>query len=159
MRLSILVYGVLYVVLEMVGHALETVGWGRVTPLHVASALVDALLAIVMAIAVLVLWDVGRRRWGPSFRAWQARQLAAAADPASRSASSRGGRRPSRRRHPWPLPPRRGPAPTARPVAADGSARTRASCSNGPGSDGMTRPLREEGLRAGASHTRTWVTG
>jgi hypothetical protein len=80
MRLSILVYGVLYVVLEMVGHALETVGWGRVTPLHVASALVDALLAIVMAIAALVLWDVGRRRWGPAFRAWQARQLAAAAE-------------------------------------------------------------------------------
>ena len=80
MRLPILVYGVLYVVLEMVGHALETVGWGRVTPLDVASALVDALLAIVMAIAVLVLWDVGRRRWGPAFRAWQARQLAAAAE-------------------------------------------------------------------------------
>src|SRR5688572_17588531 len=65
MRLPILVYGVLYVVLEMVGHALESVGWGRVTPLHVASALVDALLLIVMAIAVLVLWDVARRRWGP----------------------------------------------------------------------------------------------
>ena len=80
MRLSILVYGVLYVVLEMVGHALETVGWGRVTPLHVASALVDALLAIVMAIAALVLWDVARRRWGPAFRAWRARQLAESAD-------------------------------------------------------------------------------
>jgi hypothetical protein len=77
MRPSILVYGVLYVVLEMVGHALETVGWGRVTPLHVASALVDALLLIVMAIAALVLWDVGRRRWGPAIRAWQARQIAA----------------------------------------------------------------------------------
>jgi len=81
MRLPILVYGVLYVVLEMVGHALETVGWRRVTPLHVASALVDALLAIVMAIAVLVLWDVGRRRWGPAFRAWQTRQSAAAQEP------------------------------------------------------------------------------
>ena len=80
MRLSILVYGVLYVVLEMVGHALETVGWGRVTPLHVASALVDALLMIVMAIAVLVLWDVARRRWGPRLRAWQQRQLAAVAE-------------------------------------------------------------------------------
>ena len=80
MRLSILVYGVLYIVLEMVGHALETVGWGRVTPLHVASALVDALLAIVVAIAVLVLYDVGRRRWSPVFRAWQARQPAAPAE-------------------------------------------------------------------------------
>jgi hypothetical protein len=81
MRLSILVYGVLYVVLEMVGHQLATVGWGRVTPLHVASALVDALLAIVVAIAAVVLYDVGRRRWGPALRAWQERQLAAAEPP------------------------------------------------------------------------------
>jgi hypothetical protein len=75
MRLPILVYGVLYVVLEMVGHQLETVGWGRITPLHVASALVDALLAIVLAIAALVAFDLGRRRWGPALRAWQERQL------------------------------------------------------------------------------------
>jgi hypothetical protein len=81
MRLSILVYGVLYVVLEMVGHQLATVGWGRVTPLHVASALVDALLAIVVAIAAVVLYDVGCRRWGPALRAWQDRQLAAAEEP------------------------------------------------------------------------------
>jgi hypothetical protein len=81
MRLSILVYGVLYVVLEMVGHQLATVGWRRVTPLHVASALVDALLAIVVAIAAVVLYDVGRRRWGPALRAWQERQLAAAEPP------------------------------------------------------------------------------
>ena len=79
MRLSILVYGVLYVVLEMVGHQLETVGWGHVTPLHVASALVDVLLALVVAIAALVLYDLGRKRWGPVFRAWQARQLLAVA--------------------------------------------------------------------------------
>ena len=77
MRLSILVYGVLYVVLEMVGHQLATVGWGRVTPLHVASALVDALLAIVVAIAALVLYDIALKRWGPAFRAWQERQLSA----------------------------------------------------------------------------------
>lgn len=78
MRLSILVYGVLYVVLEMVGQHLETVGWGRITPLDVASALVDALLVIVVAIAVLVLHDVTRERWAPVFRAWQRRQLRAA---------------------------------------------------------------------------------
>lgn len=78
MRLSVLVYGVLYVVLEMVGHQLATVGWGRVTPLHVASALVDALLVIVVAIAALVLCDLARKRWGLAFRAWQERQLPAA---------------------------------------------------------------------------------
>ncbi len=77
MRLSILVYGVLYVVLEMVGHQLATVGWGRVTPLHVASALVDALLAIVVAIAALVLYGIALKRWGPAFRTWPERQLSA----------------------------------------------------------------------------------
>jgi hypothetical protein len=78
MRLPILVYGVLYVVLEMVGHKLEAVGWGRVTRLHVASALVDALLAIVVAIAVVVAFDLGRQRWAPALRAWQERQLRSA---------------------------------------------------------------------------------
>lgn len=76
-----MVYGVLYAVLEMVGYQLDTVGWDLVTPLLVASALVDALLAIVVAIAVLVLYDVGRRRWGPAVAAWQERHLAAAEDP------------------------------------------------------------------------------
>jgi hypothetical protein len=59
----------------MVGHQLATVGWGRVTPLHVASAMVDALLAIVVAIAAVVLFDAALTRWGPTFRAWQERQL------------------------------------------------------------------------------------
>jgi hypothetical protein len=77
-----LVYGVLYVVFEMVRHQLELVGWERVTPLHVASALVDALLAIVLAIGAVVAFDVGRRRWGPALRAWQERQLRLAAENA-----------------------------------------------------------------------------
>jgi hypothetical protein len=81
MRPPILVYGVLYVVLEMVGHQLQTVGWGRITPLHVASALVDALLAIVLAVAALVAHDVGRRRWGPALRSWRERQLAWSEEP------------------------------------------------------------------------------
>ena len=77
-----MVYGVLYVVFEMVRHQLELVGWERVTPLHVASALVDALLAIVLAIGAVVAFDVARRRWGPALRAWQERQLRLAAENA-----------------------------------------------------------------------------
>jgi hypothetical protein len=77
-----LVYGVLYVVFEMVRHQLELIGWQRVTPLHVASALVDALLAIVIAIGAVVAFDVARRRWGPALRAWQQRQLQLAAEAA-----------------------------------------------------------------------------
>jgi hypothetical protein len=70
MRVSFLVYGVLYVAFEIVCHQLETVGWPRITPLDVASALTDALLAIVICIALVVAYDVGRQRWGPALRAW-----------------------------------------------------------------------------------------
>ncbi len=62
MRLSILMYGVLYVVLEMVRHSLDT---GRPGPGHAAArrlGLVDALLVIVVNIVALVLYDVGRPR-------------------------------------------------------------------------------------------------
>ena len=62
MRLSILMFGVLYVVLEMVGHSLDT---GRPGPGHDAACrlgLVDAVLVLVGAIVALVLYDVGRPR-------------------------------------------------------------------------------------------------
>jgi hypothetical protein len=75
MRVSFLVYGVLYVALEIVGNQLETVGWPRITPLDVASALTDALLAIVVCIAIVVAADIGRQRWGPALRAWHEERL------------------------------------------------------------------------------------
>jgi hypothetical protein len=80
MRVSFLVYGVLYVAFEIVGHQLETVGWPNVTPLDVASALTDALLAIVICIALVVALDVGRQRWAPALRAWNEERLRAAAE-------------------------------------------------------------------------------
>ncbi|MCW2704713.1 MAG: hypothetical protein JWQ37_2708 [Blastococcus sp.] len=80
MRVSFLVYGVLYVALEIVGHQLETVGWPRITPLDVASALTDALLAIVICIALVVAVDVGRQRYGPALRAWNEERLRLAAE-------------------------------------------------------------------------------
>jgi hypothetical protein len=83
MRVSFLVYGVLYVVIEMIGHALETVGWARVTPLDVASALTDALLFVVVCIALVVASDVARRRWGPALLAWHQERLRAHAEAQS----------------------------------------------------------------------------
>jgi hypothetical protein len=80
MRVSFLVYGVLYVAFEIVGHQLETVGWPRITPLDVASALTDALLAIVICIALVVAVDVGRQRYGPALRAWNEERLRLAAE-------------------------------------------------------------------------------
>ena len=80
MRVSFLVYGVLYVAVEIVGNQLEKVGWARIDPLDVASALTDALLAIVICIALLVAADLGRARWGPALRAWNEERLRAAAE-------------------------------------------------------------------------------
>jgi hypothetical protein len=80
MRVSFLVYGVLYVAFEIVGQQLETVGWPAITPLDVASALTNALLVIVICIAVLVGVDVGRQRWGPALRAWNEERLRLAAE-------------------------------------------------------------------------------
>jgi hypothetical protein len=80
MRVSLLVYGVLYVAFEIVGNQLEKVGWVSIDPLDVASALTDALLTIVICIALLVAADLGRARWGPALRAWNEERRRTAAE-------------------------------------------------------------------------------
>ena len=80
MRVSFLVYGVLYVATEIVGNQLETVGWPKITPLDVAEALTNALLAIVICIAIVVGTDLARARWGPALRAWYEERLRLAAE-------------------------------------------------------------------------------
>jgi hypothetical protein len=82
MRVSFLVYGVLYVAIEIVGNQLEKVGWPQITPLDVAEALTDAFLAIVVCIALVVAVDLGRERWGPALRAWNEERLRLAAEAA-----------------------------------------------------------------------------
>ncbi len=73
MRVSFLVYGVLYVVMEVVGHQLQQVGWGHISALDVATALTDAFLTVAVCAAVLVALDLGVRRWGRSMAAWRLR--------------------------------------------------------------------------------------
>jgi len=63
MRVSFAVYGVLYVVIEMVGYQLEVIGWPQITALDVASAIVNALLWVALVAAVLVGLDVAAERW------------------------------------------------------------------------------------------------
>ena len=82
MRVSFLVYGVLYIAFEIVGNQLETVGWPKITPLDVATALTNALLAIVICIAIVVGVDLARDRWGPALRAWNEERLRQAAEAA-----------------------------------------------------------------------------
>ncbi|RFU19691.1 hypothetical protein [Geodermatophilus marinus] len=62
MRVSFVVYGLLYVLVELVGYRLEQVGWPRLTALDVAAAITDACLAVAVVSAVLVAGDVGLRR-------------------------------------------------------------------------------------------------
>ena len=74
MRVSFLVYGVLYVVIEMVGHQLDAIGWPQLTALDVATAVVNGLLVVAMGIAALVAADVLGHRWRRWARAWRVEQ-------------------------------------------------------------------------------------
>jgi hypothetical protein len=69
-RVSFLLYGVLYVVLEVVGYQLEQIGWTDISALDVATAVTDALLVLAVCAAVLVTLDVAARRWRRSMMAW-----------------------------------------------------------------------------------------
>jgi hypothetical protein len=59
----LVVYGVLYVVMEMIGHQLELVGWSNVSGLDVATAVTDAFLTVAICGAVLLALELGARRW------------------------------------------------------------------------------------------------
>jgi hypothetical protein len=69
MRVSILVYGVVYVVIEMIGHQLEQVGWSDISALDIATAVTDALLTVSICCAALLAAHLAWRRWGESLRA------------------------------------------------------------------------------------------
>ncbi len=72
MRIAFWAYGLLYVLVEMVGHQLESVGWPRITPLDVAEAVTDAVLVVTLVMAALVALDLGAHRWRRSMAAWHA---------------------------------------------------------------------------------------
>lgn len=63
-------YGVLYVVIELVGQQLRDVGWPHITPLDVATAVTDACLAVALVLAALLAIRLGARRWGGTVRTW-----------------------------------------------------------------------------------------
>ena len=80
MRISFLVYGVLYVVVEIVGAQIEAIGWPQLTALDVATAVANACLTVAVGIAVLVGADVGGRRWHRSMLAWREERARLAAE-------------------------------------------------------------------------------
>jgi hypothetical protein len=69
-RVPFLVYGVLYVVIEVIGHRLEQIGWTDISALDVASAVTDALFLVAVCAAVLLALELGARRWVRSMTAW-----------------------------------------------------------------------------------------
>ena len=80
MRVSFLVYGVLYVVVEIVGAQIEAIGWPQLTALDVATAVANTCLTVAVGIAVLVGADVGGRRWHRSMLAWREERARLAAE-------------------------------------------------------------------------------
>jgi hypothetical protein len=69
MKVAFLVYGVLYVAIEIVGYQLEQVSWPEITALDVATALTNAFLTVAVLVAVLVAADVLGHRWRRHLRA------------------------------------------------------------------------------------------
>jgi hypothetical protein len=85
LRISFVVYGLLYVMIELIGARLEQIGWPSLTPLDVATAVVHALLAVSVCVAVLLGLDVAARRWRRARLAYlvERARLAEEAEPAT----------------------------------------------------------------------------
>jgi hypothetical protein len=85
MRIAFWVYGLLYVMVEVIGQELESVGWVHLTPMDVAQAVTDAALVVSVVLALLVGARLGALRWQRSLSAWYAEQalLRTPADPAA----------------------------------------------------------------------------
>jgi len=63
MRVAIVVYGLLYVAVEVIGNRIEQVGWPQVTALDVATACSQAAVAVAVVIGLMVGWDIAARRY------------------------------------------------------------------------------------------------
>ena len=70
MRVPVLVYVLLYLVVEMIGAQLAAVEWQQITPLMVASAVTDAMLIVAVLVAALVAADLTKHRWRPALHTW-----------------------------------------------------------------------------------------
>ena len=115
MRVAFLMYGALYVVIEIVGYQLEQVSWPEITALDVATAVANAFLTVAVLVAVLVAIDVLGHRWRrhlAAVRREEARLAAEAwADPQPITV-------PSWRPEPLALPAASAPAAADRPHPA-----------------------------------------
>jgi hypothetical protein len=134
MRVAFLVYGALYVVIEIVGYQLEQVSWPKITALDVATALTNAFLTVAVLVAVLVAIDVLGHHWRRHLQAVRLEEARLAAqewaDPASITVQSW---------RPEPLALSAAPPPVATRYAPN--AYTRKASPDGPATDGSGRLL------------------
>jgi hypothetical protein len=80
-RIAVWAYGLLYVMVEVIGYQLESVGWVHVTALDVAEAITDAALVVAVVLALILAGHLGAERFRRSMAAWQAeRELEAELD-------------------------------------------------------------------------------
>ncbi|WP_448627942.1 hypothetical protein [Geodermatophilus sp. URMC 64] len=116
MRISFVVYGLLYVLAELVVARLEEIGWPRLTALDIASAVAHGILTVAIGVAVLVTLDLLGRRWRRSMLAWQQERVRLAAEAAQEPISVQAWR-------PEPRAPRALPASPASFAGPDYAAR------------------------------------
>ena len=81
MRIAFWVYGLVYVLIEVIGNELERVGWVRLTPLEVAQAITDAALVVAVVLAVVLAGHLGAEHFRRSMAAWQAERALLAEEP------------------------------------------------------------------------------
>jgi hypothetical protein len=103
-RTSFVVYGLLYILLELIGERLEEIGWPRLTALDVATAVAHGILTVAIGVAVLVAVDVLGRRWHRSMAAWRQERARLTADAQPEAVTVRSWR-PERPALPPPAPP------------------------------------------------------
>jgi hypothetical protein len=84
MRLAFWAYGLLYLLFEVIGQQLESIGWVRLTALDVADAVTQAALVVAIVLAVVVLGQLGAERLRRRIDQWHTeRQLKESVDDPS----------------------------------------------------------------------------
>lgn len=71
MKHALVAYGVVLTVLVMLARQFEAAGWTGVDALDVATALVDAVLVLALAAALLLAGRLGLDRWARSMERWR----------------------------------------------------------------------------------------
>ena len=74
MRMAFWVYGLVYVMFEVIGQQLESVGWVHLTPLDVAQAVTDAALVVAVVLAGVVGGHLGAERFRRWMTEWHAQR-------------------------------------------------------------------------------------